>query len=59
MAGWVAGGYTGTQTQPSQDLIFSIFKAKGPTHGQIEAILEVSMRFLRYGLKIDPDMTQN
>ena len=46
---WVGGweGYTGTQPQPSQGPIFSIFKVKGPTYGQMKAILEVSMRFLR------------
>ena len=42
-------GYTGYYPASSQDPIFNIFKAKGPTYGQMKAILEVSMRFLRKG----------
>ena len=47
MDGWGWEGYTGTQTQPSQDPYLAIFSLEGPTHGQMKAKYEVSMRFLR------------
>ena len=41
--GWVAGRAIPVPTNPpSQGPIFSIFKAKRPTYGQMKAILEVS-----------------
>ena len=45
MAGWVREGYTGTQPGTSQDPIFSIFKAKTHTHGQMKANYDCFMRF--------------
>ena len=47
------GCYTGYYPAPSQDPIFSIFKAKGPTHGPVKAILRYFMRFPRIDLRID------
>ena len=46
---WVAGweGYTGTQPDHAQDPIYNIFKAQDPTHGQMKAISDYPMRFLR------------
>ena len=57
--GWVGTreGYTGTPPDCSQDPKFSIFKAKGHTHGQMKVNMVNSMRFLRYGPQIDPQMT--
>ena len=55
---WLGGcleGYTGTHPGPSQDQIFSIFKAKGPTHGQKKLNYEVFMRFPKKGSRIDPE----
>ena len=46
-SGWVREGYTGTPPDWSQEPIFNIFKAKGPTHGRMKAILSVLVRFLR------------
>ena len=40
---------------PPRIPIFSIFKAEGPTHGQIRLILEVSMRFLNKGPERVPE----
>ena len=57
-------GYTGTPARTLPGPIFSLFKAKGPTYGQMKAILDYFMRFLRYGhmgpridLRIDPEST--
>ena len=48
VAGWVLEGtIPGTTQHPPPGPIFSIFKARGPTHGPLKAILEVSMRFPR------------
>ena len=56
MAGWVGGGaIPGTHQTSSQGPIFNIFKAKGPTYGQMRAILDYSMRFLRLTSEWDPD----
>ena len=57
---WVGGweGYTGYHTQPSQDPYSTIFKAKGPTHGQMKLFLEVSDEVPQIGSRYDPDMTQ-
>ena len=53
-AGWVPGrAIPGYYPPALQDPIFSIFKAKGLTYGQMKTNLEVSMRFLRYGSRID------
>ena len=51
------GAIPGTHPDQSQDPIFSIFKAQGPTYGQMKAILEVSLRFPRIDLRIDPELT--
>ena len=57
--GYGTGGRAGRAIPvPSRTLpgpIFSIFKAKAPTYGQMKANYEVSMRFPRMG----PRMTQN
>ena len=52
---WVAGwrAIPGTTHPPSQGPIFSIFRARGPTYGQMKAILRLVMRFLRIDLRID------
>ena len=52
-------GYTGTPPVPSQYPYLTIFKAKGPTHGQMKAILRIFMRFLRYDLRLTSDIPQN
>ena len=54
---WVGGlgGLYRYHPGPSQDPILVIFQATGPTHGQMKAILEVFMRFLRVGSRIDPN----
>ena len=57
MTGGREGCYTGYPAGPSQDPYISIFKAGGPTHGQMKAFPEVSMRFLRYDLRMTSDMT--
>ena len=44
---------------PTQDPIFSIFKAKGPTHGQMKRNLVYLMRFPRYGLEWVQNGSQN
>ena len=46
---WVGGGrgYTGTHPYPPMDPYLVIFSHKMPTYGQMKAILEVPMRFLR------------
>ena len=49
LEGWLGGLYR-VPSQPSPGPIFSIFKAKSPTYGQMKAILEVLMRFPRMGL---------
>ena len=46
-------GYTGTPPDTLPDPKTSIFKAKGPTYGQMKLNLRYFMRFLR----IDPQMT--
>ena len=52
--GWVAGrAIPGTHPDLIPGSIFSIFKAKGPAHGQMKAILEVS----QYNLQIDLRLT--
>ena len=63
--GWVRGGAIPVPSlRPSQDPIFSIFKAEDPTHGQMKANSQVSMRFPRKGpdmvlelTRIDPEST--
>ena len=45
--GWGREGYTGTPARTIPGPIFSIFKAKGSTHGQMKANSQVFMRFLR------------
>ena len=40
-------GYTGYLPSHPRTLIFNIFKAKGPTYGQMRLNYEVSVRFLR------------
>ena len=57
--GGYLGGYTGTPPDQSQGPIFNIFKAIRPTHGQMKAILCISMRFLRLGLELTSDDPQN
>ena len=49
--GGLGEGYTGYPPSHPSGPIFNIFKAKGPTHGRMKAILEVFMRFLRMGLE--------
>ena len=39
MVGGSGRGYTGTPPNQSQGPIFSIFKVRGPTHGQMKAFL--------------------
>ena len=48
-------GYTGYPPVPSQDPYLANSEAKGPTYGQMKAILRYYMRFLRYGLKRVPE----
>ena len=56
--GWAGrGAIPVPQTQPSQGPKYSIFKAKGPTYGQMKAILEVSEIGSRIDLRIDPELT--
>ena len=51
---WVPGGaIPGTTRTTLQDPYLVIFKVKGPTHGRMKAISEVSMRFPRIDLRID------
>ena len=47
------GTIPGTQAQPSQYPYLTYFQASGPTYGQMKPILEVFMRFLRIGSRID------
>ena len=47
MGGWAGRGYTGYYPATVPDPIFIIFSLRDPTYGQMKAILEVSMRFLR------------
>ena len=49
--GYYTGYYPATLRYP--DLV--IFSLRGPTHGPLKAILEVSMRFLRYASEWDPE----
>ena len=61
--GWWEGGYpegcyTGYPSRTIPGPIFSIFKARGPTYGQMKLILEVSMRFPRKGSRIDSELTR-
>ena len=58
------GGLYRVPTQHSPRIpIFSIFKAKGPTYGQMKAILEVSQIWpqidLRLTLELTLELTQN
>ena len=57
MGGW--RGYTGTLPSQSQGPILTIFSLEGPTHGQMKAISQVSMRFPRKGPRIDLELTSN
>ena len=52
---WVGTGRAIPVPSPasSQGPIFNIFKAKGPTHGQMKAILDPSTRFPEMGLEYD------
>ena len=52
--GWAGRAIPGTTHMTLQDPYLTIFSLKEPTHGQMKAFYEVSMRFLRYGLRIDP-----
>ena len=45
-------GYTGPHPVPSQDRYLPYSEAKGPTHGQMKAILEFIMRFPKMGLEL-------
>ena len=56
--GWVGRGTTRVPTQPSQDPIFNIFKAKGPTYGQMKAFLVYFMRFPEMGPRLTSDGSQ-
>ena len=58
--GWVgAGGVLYRYpTQPVPGPNISIFEAEGPTHGQMKAFLEVSLRFPRKGLERVPELTR-
>ena len=53
MGGWraIPGYYPGTSLDP----YLVIFSLRAPTHGRMKAILEVSMRFLRYGPEWVPE----
>ena len=54
--GWVPGrAIPGTHQALSQGPKYSIFRVLGPTHGQMKAILDPSMRFLRLGLEWVPE----
>ena len=57
LGGWVGTGegYTGYYPGTLPDPKYSIFKARGPTHGQMNGISEVSMRFLRKGPERVPE----
>ena len=56
--GWWEG-YTGYYPAMSQGPIFSIFSLRSPTHGQMKAFPNVSMRFPEMGPDMASDMTQN
>ena len=45
------GVLPGTQPGPIPGPIFNIFRLQGPTHGQMKAFSEVSVRFPRMGLE--------
>ena len=47
--------YTGTLPDPSQTGYIQLFEVKGPTHGQMKAILWYSVRFLRLGPRMGPE----
>ena len=52
-------GYTGTHQDPPRTPLLDIFQSSGPTYGQMKVNLRLFMRFLRYGSRIDPELTQN
>ena len=54
MTGGCLGGYTGYYPGTSQDPDISIFKAKGPTYGQMKGNIDCFMRFPRYGPRMGP-----
>ena len=56
VAGW-EGVLPGYYPAPSKDPYLVIFSLKGPTHGPMKLILEVSMRFPRIDLRIDLELT--
>ena len=53
VGGW--RGYTGTPPDPSQTLNSVIFKVKGPTHGQMKAIMDHIHEVSQIWSIIDPD----
>ena len=58
--GWVGGEGLYRYPDPASQIPYLvIFSLRGPTHGQMKAILIHFMRFLRYGLILDPELTQN
>ena len=58
MGWWVAGeGYTGYPPDTSQDPYFIIFSLKVKPYGQMKAILMYSMRFLKIGSRMGPELT--
>ena len=58
VGGW-SEGYTGYPPALSQDPNISIFKAEGPTHGQMKGKSDYFMRFLRLGLDMVLEWSQN
>ena len=57
--GWVGRAIPVPHQTSSQGPIFSIFKVKSPTHGQMKAIPSYSMRFPRLGPRMRLELTQN
>ena len=51
------GYYTGYYPVTSRTPYLVIFSLRDPTHGRMKPFLEVSMRFLRYDLRMDPEST--
>ena len=54
--GWV-GCYTGYYPGTIPGPILSIFLRLGPTHGPMNLIYKILMRFPRYDLRMDPELT--
>ena len=53
------GAIPGTHPALLQGPILVIFQPQGPTYGQMKGFSRFPMRFLRYGSRIDPELTQN